>query len=249
MRLNDEQIEVLPNPALIDALVRVLATSPRPGNIVEIGTYKGTGSTMVLVRAIEKMLTTTRVKKPPKIQTIEVDYGNYTEARNNLWSFSYIEVIHGLSLNLEEARDFIQSDEAIREHEKYPEFIIDNLDDPVGFYIKEIEGKLFNREETPKAEENVLSRLISEVCKKRPLFVLDGAGGCGWLEFQRVVELMGTSRYFVFLDDISHLKNFRSVLYVKRCNWPILYNDGRCLIACHSGSAGYQSQQKVAPKE
>ena len=49
----------------------------------------------------------------------------------------------------------------------------------------------------------------------KPLIVLDSAGGIGYLEFQTVLKVMGNSEYFILLDDIHHLKHFRSARDIK----------------------------------
>lgn len=61
-----------------------------------------------------------------------------------------------------------------------------------------------------KFEENIFKKIIPPIKYYSPLFLLDSAGGMGFLEFQKVNELMDNNSYFIILDDIHHLKHFRS---------------------------------------
>ena len=45
--------------------------------------------------------------------------------------------------------------------------------------------------------------------------VLDSAGGIGRLEFQTMLETMGSTSYALFLDDTHHLKHFRSLQAIR----------------------------------
>ena len=49
----------------------------------------------------------------------------------------------------------------------------------------------------------------------RPLICLDSAGGLGWLEFQEMLRFQQGHPFLLFLDDINHVKHYRSKLYVE----------------------------------
>ena len=61
----------------------------------------------------------------------------------------------------------------------------------------------------------MLEEWLHRMKTRRPLIVLDSAGGVGWLEYQIVVKEMGTAPYLLLLDDIHHLKHFRSLADIK----------------------------------
>jgi hypothetical protein len=48
-----------------------------------------------------------------------------------------------------------------------------------------------------------------------PLVLLDSAGGVGFLEFKTVLQILEGSSFFIILDDIHHLKHFRSYAHIK----------------------------------
>ena len=66
------------------------------------------------------------------------------------------------------------------------------------------------------AGENLLAKSLERVRDERPLVVLDSAGGTGWLEFTTLRETMGARPYVLLLDDVHHLKHFRSLQHVRR---------------------------------
>lgn len=220
-------------------------------NVIESGTYLGLGSTTLLAEAIIKS------KKPyPNFITIEVDKWIYSRAVRNLEKYKFITPKWGLSVSAEEAEKFIQTDEAILNHEAYPEIFIDHTDNPIQAYVEEIKGHLSpsllkrikRRLISPKEiftkeflgriipilkedvfgriisrfqekvtrrfnatfEENILAHIIKDISHTYPLFLLDSAAGIGYFEFQTVNKLMGGKPYFLILDDIHHLKHFRS---------------------------------------
>jgi hypothetical protein len=236
MRLTTDQLEVPHDPELIDVLAKILGSIPRPMAIVETGTYQGLGTTQIVIKALTQMVKNKpQLLKMPTFTTIEASEKNCLIAKNNLREHGWIQILHGCSVDLKEAEEFIKNDKAILNHEEYPDILIDSLD-PVNFYLQEIQGTLFGPGK--RGKDNLLLKLMPDIWNKRPLFILDSAGGMGFFEFQTVVKLMGDSRYHIFMDDINHLKHFRSKAYIQKCRWPILFEDKRCLLALHPGKSG-----------
>lgn len=237
MRLVTDPIEIPHDPELIDIFSVVLGKQPRPMAIVECGTFEGTGTTQVVIKALRQMVKNKpQLIKMPTFTTIEASEKNCLVAKNNLREHSWIEVMHGCSVDLKEAVEFIKNDKAIFNHEEYPDILIDDLDDPVNTYLQEIRGNGFGPGK--RGPDNILLRLMPYIWDKRPFFILDSAGGVGFFEFQTVVKLMGDSRYHIFLDNANHLKHFRSKLYIERCRWPILFENESCFLALHPGKSG-----------
>ena len=67
-----------------------------------------------------------------------------------------------------------------------------------------------------EAPEGILAVLLERYKRDRPLICLDSAGGIGWLEFQEVLRLQEGHPFLLFLDDINHVKHYRSKLFVER---------------------------------
>ena len=194
--------------------------------IIETGTHRGLGSTTMLGNAFKNSSTLV------SLNTIEIDYTNFSVAKKNLSHFSFINCCYGCSLDLNEAITYVKKDEAILYHEKYPEIFIDNAKDPINFYVNELEGKLNESSDSIikkflkkllrpsknskiNPQYNLLPKLIKEFYNDEMLIVLDSAGGVGHMEFQITDELMKNKAYYLLLDDTHHLKHFRGYDIIK----------------------------------
>ena len=131
-------------------------------------------------------------------------------------------------MELRRAIAFVESDEFIRCHDRHPDIFIDDVDDPVGFYSRELRGELSGG--TPRelqrfvylvdralrySGENLLGKSLERVRNANPLVILDSSGGVGWLEFTLLRETMERRPFVLLLDDIHHVKHFRSFQHVR----------------------------------
>lgn len=182
--------------------------------VIESGTWLGTGSTRTLAKSFP-------ADRPPRAYyTIEGNLTFHAIARLNLLKWPFVKPVWGDTVDKEAALAFIRQDEALHHHEKYPEVFIDTLDDPVSFYTNEVEGKLGKNwvislvdwfgNKCLTRKENLLQTLLLRHRDDKPLVLLDSAGGIGWLEYQTVRDSMENRPYWLVLDDIHHLKHFRS---------------------------------------
>jgi hypothetical protein len=184
----------------------------RPNIIVETGTYHGTGTTAMIVEAAKVAF-----KRPDmalQFYTIEADSRNFEIASKNLAGLRWVHLIHGSSVELAKAEEFIRSDEMLLNHGDYPDIAKDAAD-AIPFYLSEIRGQLPVFGGSIQGVDNVLMELWPKLDGKIPLFVLDSCGGIGWLEFQTICEMMGDSLFYVWCHDIAHVKHYRSYLYMK----------------------------------
>lgn len=191
----------------------------RPQAVIECGTFLGTGTTALVIEALTSSKWNHTRGKFPSVYTIEADKGNHKQAVKNLPR--WVKCIHGCSVDIAEAVEFILNDEVLLHHNEYPDIYYDS-NDPVNFYVNEITGQLPEFGGDGDTGENfVLKRLINFNEKKLPLFVLDSAGGIGFFEYQKVLELMKKKRFYVWCHDINHLKHFRSYQHMQEaenCN-------------------------------
>jgi hypothetical protein len=210
---------------LINSLAE-LASKNNIEYIIETGTHRGLGSTTMLGNAFKNS------SSLKSLNTIEIDYTNYTLAKKNLGQFSFVNCCYGCSLDLNDAIAYVKQDEAILYHEKYPDVFIDNAKDPINFYVNELEGRLNDssnniikqflkkilrpsRNANTKPTYNLLPSLIKEFGNHEMLIVLDSAGGVGHMEFQITDDLMKNKNYYILLDDTHHLKHFRGYDIIK----------------------------------
>lgn len=207
---------------------QVIAQILQGGNvksILESGTFNGLGSTTMLCELITENNITLN-----HFYTIEVEEAIYKQAVLNLKKFPFVKPLWGMSLSKENCLNFIEHDEAINNHAKYSEIFIDSITNPKEFYKNEIEGNLTNnsaREKSLKEKliaflrgeksftQDCLKKYIPLIKNDNPIILLDSAGGVGLLEFNTVCELMDGKSYYLILDDVHHLKHFRSLEHVR----------------------------------
>lgn len=188
---------------------------------LETGTNTGQGSTKMISEAILK--TGVEVKK---FYTLERDPFFFNKAQENLKGYPFVTQVLGLSTGEQEAIDFLNKDEHLADHSKYPDVFIDNIEDPRSFYINEIRGNLSGMNEKkdkgqfawltqifksePKPNDNHLRKLLANIVDNKPLILLDSAGGIGYLEFLITMEVMQNNPFTIILDDTHHIKHWRS---------------------------------------
>jgi hypothetical protein len=203
----------------IKGILKSINNKKRITHIIETGTYLGTGSTKVISEALLN-------NKPDVFITIEANWRSWRKAKKNLSQYNFVTPIWGKSVPTEEAISFIENDDAIRNHEKYENIYIDGVSNAVVFYKNEILGefgytrsktinkilKIIERKDKPEfyIGEDLLRTYLQKYRNNEPLIVLDSCGGIGLLEFTIVKSIMGNLGFYILLDDIFHLKHFRS---------------------------------------
>lgn len=201
-------------------LIEVL-TNEKISHVLETGTFQGLGSTKFVSEAFA-------LRSPPQLfVTIETNWVSWRTAKHNLLKFPFVSPIWGTSVSLKRAQGFLQTDGVLHKHDDYPDIFIDNIIDPLTFYNDEIRGGLGGNIDNRKdaicrffdrifsyAGDSLLEKYLREFKNYNPLVILDSAGGLGYLEFSILNEIMQSHPYLVLLDDINHLKHFRSYRYI-----------------------------------
>jgi hypothetical protein len=206
-------VEITGSERLTKAL-RAVIGQYNPHVVIETGTYLGTGSTRLIAEAFGQ-------NPPEKFFTIEIARRHYQLARRNLADLKFVTVLWGLSVDREQAEQFLRNDPLLREARQY-DIEVENPEDPVSFYLKELsDGEAGVAEQGDEAmaadvaPDSVLEYLLGEYRDRFPLIALDSAGGIGWLEFQLVMHVQQGLPFLLLLDDINHVKHYRSMLYVQ----------------------------------
>ncbi|HEU5053372.1 MAG TPA: hypothetical protein VFT78_09675 [Hanamia sp.] len=210
---------------------RVMAEIIKTENIqyvFESGTYLGTGSTETFAN-----LFITNNKIPLKFITVETNLDYFKTAKKNLAQYKFIEPVFGLSVDYLEAVKFLVNDTIFNNLEKYADVYIDHVANPQQGYLKEImvgvfqdnlqktagkENKSFfgsTKNSVIEFENNALAEFCNDAPNEGSLFVLDSGAGIGYYEFTQVKHLMQNKNYYIVLDDIHHLKHFRSKEYIQ----------------------------------
>lgn len=216
-----------PDPEFIMVMEEIIRKN-NIRSVFESGTYLGTGSTETLAKLFVE-----NNKKPEKFITVETNLDYFIKAKKNLAKYNFIKPVFGLSVDYLEAVKFLVNDRIFENLDKYEEIYIDHLSNPQHYYLKEImigvvqEGlekstqkkniSFFSsgKKETIEFKNNVLSDFCCDLYHESSLIVLDSAAGIGFYEFNQVNQLMYNREYYLVLDDIEHLKHFRSREYIE----------------------------------
>lgn len=203
------------NSNLFEEVIRTLLDNNEIEEIIETGTFNGLGSTTIFA------------KTGKKVFSIESCLGNFFTAKENLKQYNNIELIYGSSLPFDEMISFIKNDDFyLRDEVKNKSVIIDgpSADETKSFYETEVLGWDFGK----PSLENALIDLIDN--NKKQIVFLDSAGGVGYLEFKVFMSLTEDKRKnkILLLDDVFHIKHFRSVEELKNLGYPVVVsNDNR----------------------
>jgi hypothetical protein len=192
MRKTPYALEMSRDPQFV-AVVARLVRKAGVESIVETGTHLGTGSTLVLAATLLP------------VSTIECNRECVESARRNLAAFPNVRVYHGHSCAYRRMVDFINAD-TFYEEAKHLDIAVD-VDDgnPKAFYAGEIAGA--------DLEDGLLARLADN--PRRQILLLDSAGGVGLVELSEVLSFRHLNRKILILDDIRHVKHFRSVMVLR----------------------------------
>jgi hypothetical protein len=229
------------DPLLAAQLVRLIALA----NIdvaIETGTYLGEGSTRFIAECFLK------VRPPKRFVTIEVLFSNWCRAKANLRAYPFVDCRWGSTVDIEAAIRFIETDEMLINHRHYRGIYIDDTDNPIAWYTSELRGQLnFSPNVDVSADarnflwegEGLLARLLKTHREQRPLVILDSAGGIGLMEFQILMEEMAGKPFFLLLDDIHHIKHFRSLEHVRQsADFDLVAQGSSWALASHLRAEG-----------
>lgn len=196
--------------------------------VFESGTYLGKGSTTTIAELFIK------AKKIPKnFITVEANYDYFIQAKRNLRKYEFIKPIFGISVDYVEAAKFLLNDDIFDNLDNYHDAYIDHLINPKHFYLQEIMVGVFqNRINSGKENwlkrnlkpentvrnfrNNVLKDFSNLINDTLALIILDSAAGIGFYEFTQVMKEMENKSFILVLDDIHHLKHFRSKEFIKQ---------------------------------
>lgn len=196
------------DPELIALLEPIIRDTPIE-IAIETGTYLGTGSTRFIADAF------CRVREPTLFYTIEANYENAMQARRNLTKYEFVLPVWGNSVYPTEAEVWIRTDDALAHPEQHPDIWIDHMSDAVTHYTAEARGSDPDIDRSRWAGDRLLEKFLKSHRDSTPLVILDSAGGIGWLEFNVLIENMRDKPYYLLLDDVGHVKHFRSMAHMQ----------------------------------
>jgi hypothetical protein len=170
----------------------------RPRRIIETGTYLGTGTTIVIARAIRDLRLDSSL-----FYSIEVNPKHVRRARQNLSRAGLgVEILSGLSI---------------------PRALLPSIDQIEQTYVKNVvaDGIIVDHEEANRAQlyhsetdfpdlpDDLLGKVLAEFDYKPDFVLLDSGGHIGHVEFRYTIDRL-RSPCVIALDDIHHVKHFAS---------------------------------------
>ncbi len=191
MKQMNYTIEMSTDPDFVNTIDHIIKTYGIK-SIVETGAFHGLGSTLVFA------------KTGLPVTSIECNPTHVNIARENLKNYPNVTLILSNSLKVADLRKFIATDDIYQQKDLNIE--VDGGNDPKGFYMNEI-----GSEGIP---ENMLKTVADT--PERQMILLDSAGGVGWPEFMEFMNFTNIKEKILVLDDVSHVKHYRSVNLLKQ---------------------------------
>jgi hypothetical protein len=204
---------------LLEALKK-LVFNTYPNYIIETGTYNGLGTTRTIAEVLSNC-------KHRQFYSIECNPAHYAMALKNLVPlkcFNAVTILNGLSV----PRDLLPDPMTIvRMAKEVPEGV------QVDYDQSDREKQYFNESCWPDVPDDLLGLLLEECNYGPSIVLLDSAGHLGNIEFNYVVNKLKWPCYFV-LDDINHLKHYKSVRQMKsdkrfEIRWETTEKFGSCI--------------------
>ena len=184
--------------------VRNVFARIRPRKIIETGTYNGTGSTTIIATALRDMGI-----GDAQFISIEVNPKNIQLAAINLAKAGLVvELINGLSV----PRALLPTIQQIE-----LEFVHDVLaDDLIVDHEERDRSRLyFGETDFNGVPEDVLGDVLRRFDYQPDFVLLDSGGHMGFIEFNYVIQRLRGPCH-IALDDIHHVKHYRSFQHLKQ---------------------------------
>jgi len=221
----DRKYHINLNTSLFKKAVDSLIKKGNIEEIIETGTFNGLGSTTIFAKT--------------KIKTISVDcsYKCYSEAKHNLKHYKNVELYYGTSLPVDEMVKFIDQDDIydsdeVKSHSLIVDYASNGIEKIKDLYKQEVIGSCSCDSTCSNGMEDLLIKLIDN--DRRQLVFLDSAGGVGYLEFKKFMSLDKDrlKNKILLLDDISHVKHYRSVLWLEKNGYKVVLSEDERFAYC-----------------
>ena len=170
----------------------------RPRRVIETGTYLGTGTTMVIARAIRDLRLDTAL-----FYSIEVNPMHVQRARQNLSRAGLgVEILHGLSVPRALLPTLAQIQQTYVNNVVAEGIVVDHEEaDRANLYHRETDF--------PGLPDDLLGKVLAEFDYKPDFVLLDSGGHIGHIEFRYTLDRL-RGPCVIALDDIHHVKHFQS---------------------------------------
>jgi hypothetical protein len=176
----------------------------RPGRVIETGTYHGTGTTAVIAASLRDA-----GLDDARFYSIEVNPRNVVRARENLARRGLaVEILNGLSVPRALLPTLEQIEQSLVKSVLADGLVVDHEEtDRARMY--------FNETDFPELPDDLLGQVLREFDERPDLVLLDSGGHMGFIEFRYLIDSV-RAPCVIALDDIGHVKHFRSYGTIQR---------------------------------
>ncbi len=182
----------------VDKLIKKYAIE----EIIETGIGTGKGSTLIFA------------KTNLPVCSIECNAKHIAVAKKHLKDYPNVSILHGYSLEHNEMVKFIFKDSI---YGKKLRLKREGGSRAPLYYLQEISCSA--------PAEDLLIKLINN--DKKQLILLDSSGGIGYLEFKKFMSMSYLKKKVLMLDDIQHVKHYRSVQELKKKGIKFHYSSSK----------------------
>ena len=175
----------------------------RPRKVVETGTYRGTGTTTIIARALRDL-----GLDDARFISIEVNPGNVERATQNLANAGLdVDVRTGLSVPRGLLPTIAEIERAYVANVRSEGLIVDHEEaDRARLY--------FGETNFPHLPDDLLGAALAEFDDRPDFVLLDSGGHVGFVEFNYLIGRLAGPCHLA-LDDIYHVKHFQSFERIK----------------------------------
>lgn len=178
--------------------VKDLFARVRPRRVIETGTYHGTGTTTIIARALRDL----RIEDARFI-SIEVNPRNLIKATANLQKEDLVvELFNGLTVPRAMLPSMDEIDEELVRNVVADGLVVDHEE-------HERARLYFGETDFSDLPDDMLGTALEEFGHRPDFVLLDSGGHMGFVEFRYLISKL-RAPCLIALDDIYHVKHFRS---------------------------------------
>ena len=170
----------------------------RPKRIIETGTYLGTGTTLVIARALREL-----GLEGATFYSIEVNPAHVRRAIENLARHGFVvDILNGLSVPRALLPTVKQIEDAYVRHVLADGLVVDHEEPD--------RARLYHREtDFPNLPDDLLGKSLATFDYRPDFVLLDSGGHLGHAEFRYAIDKL-RGPCVIALDDIHHVKHYQS---------------------------------------
>ena len=170
----------------------------RPRRVIETGTYLGSGTTLVIARALREL-----GLDDATFYSIEVNPAHVRRAIDNLAKHGFVvDIMNGLSVPRAMLPSVAQIEDAYVRHVAADGLVVDHEEAD--------RAKLYHREtDFPNLPDDLLGKALAAFDYRPDFVLLDSGGHLGHVEFRYVIDKL-RGPCVIALDDVHHVKHYQS---------------------------------------